>query len=186
MPFDILPALVGEGLVVRDGVGGVGRVASRAEHPHSRHRGAQWTLAIVLVGFCVVYPTVGALTWRGFVRDAKANKPGVRRRAYVEVLLVQWPVAAVLLGAWCWDECTIGALGLGRPGLAGWIALATIAGFAVLVALCVATRRLPSLTVACGRGELRRHGDGRSAYQSESWRGNTNAQPLARSKIRRR
>jgi membrane protease YdiL (CAAX protease family) len=97
--------------------------------------GAQWTWAIVLVGFCVVYPTVGALTWKGFVRDAKANKPGVRMRAYVELLLVQWPVVAVLLGAWCWDGRTLTSLGLGRPDLAGWIALSVVAGVAVLVVL---------------------------------------------------
>lgn len=96
---------------------------------------AQWVVLLVLVTFCVVYPTVGALTWKGFVRDAKAGKPGIRMRAYVEVLVVQWPMAAILLAGWCYDDRSLASLGLGVPGLAGWIALGVMAGVAVLVVL---------------------------------------------------
>lgn len=77
----------------------------------------------VVVAFTVVYPLWGALTWPAFVRAARAGAPGVRMRAYVEILVVQWTLTALLLWSWLGSGRPWAMLGLSMPSLAGWIGL---------------------------------------------------------------
>lgn len=94
---------------------------------------ATWVLVLALVLFAVVYPTVGAVMWPSFVRDVRAGKPRARLNAYIEVHVVQWSLASLVVASWCWDGRSLQALGLGAPGVGGWIGLAVVAALAMLV-----------------------------------------------------
>lgn len=78
---------------------------------------------IALVAFVVALPISGAYHWPEFVRAAKAGEPGVRMRAYREVLLAQWSLTIVLLACWTVAERPWDRLGLGMPSRAAAIGI---------------------------------------------------------------
>ena len=92
--------------------------------------------AVVIV-FATVYPAYSAITWPAFVRAAKAGTPGVRMRAYAEILVVQWTLTLLLLWSGWSSGRPWGELGLSMPGLAGGIGLGIAAVLALLMVVQV-------------------------------------------------
>jgi membrane protease YdiL (CAAX protease family) len=88
--------------------------------------------------FAVAYPLHGWWTWPKFVARARSGKPGVRVRAYLEVIAVQWSLALALVWHWRASGRSWAALGLGDPFAgAGPVALAIVAAICLLAALHV-------------------------------------------------
>jgi membrane protease YdiL (CAAX protease family) len=88
-----------------------------------------WILAAV---FVLVLPAWSLVTWPGFIAAAKANRPGVRTRAYVEVIVSQWALCLILLAWWFVCARPWSALGLGDPfeTRSVWVVVVAIAGLA--------------------------------------------------------
>lgn len=90
---------------------------------------------LALTAFVVVYPTLSAWGWPAFVRKARAGAAGIRIEAYVEVLVVQWSLTALVLWSWHASGRPWARLGLGAPRTAAWIGLAAVVVLATVVAL---------------------------------------------------
>jgi membrane protease YdiL (CAAX protease family) len=108
-------------------------------------------LHLALATFVVVFPIWSAVTWPRFVADVRSGRPGARREAMVEVLVVQWSLVLALALGWAWSGRPWESLGLGRPGTAAWIALA---GWAVLAALAVLQLRSIRASPDEARGQV--------------------------------
>lgn len=91
-------------------------------------------LHLALAAFVVAFPIWSAVTWPSFVADVRSGRPGARREAMVEVLVVQWGLVLVLALSWMGSGRSWAELGLGMPGTRTWIflgALAVLAAFAL-------------------------------------------------------
>jgi membrane protease YdiL (CAAX protease family) len=76
----------------------------------------------VLVAVLVVaYPLFAFVSWPGFVRDARAGKPGVRVRGFLQIIVSQWSVTSAILLYWWYEDRRWAALGLDDSlGTTGW------------------------------------------------------------------
>lgn len=110
-----------------------------------------WILAAV---FMIVMPAWSFATWPGFVAAAKANKSGVRVKAYLEVIVAQWTLCAIVLGWWVANGRPWPALGLGDPfeQRAVWVVVVAIAGLAAYHVRAIA--KMPAAELFAGRAAL--------------------------------
>ncbi len=77
---------------------------------------------LLVLGFALLLPIYGHLTWPTFQRDAAAGKPGVRTRAYLELIALQALLTIAALWRWADAERPWSSLGLAVDGGVGfWI-----------------------------------------------------------------
>jgi len=85
-------------------------------------------IAAVLV---FVVPWLVIVDYRKLVRAVEAGRPGARRAAYRETIVVQWSFAAFVVGFWVWSGRALTSLGLGLDASRGlWM------GLGLTLALC--------------------------------------------------
>lgn len=111
---------------------------------------------VLFAAFALAYPLYGYLSWPAFIADARADRPGIRVRAYCETMVVEWSLAVLLLAHWGASGRAWALLGLGDPlAGSGPIALALViatGGLAFLHARSVG--RAPSDQLVNARGQL--------------------------------
>ena len=100
--------------------------------------------AIVLAVFVVVQPIWGFISWPKFVREMKTGGARLRARGYIEVLVIQWSLTSVLLICWAVSGRPWSRLGLGVPGVWGWVALGVVAIVGVLALIQILQVRAQS------------------------------------------
>jgi membrane protease YdiL (CAAX protease family) len=117
------------------------------------------SLAIDFILFgllAIVFPLWSYLTWPRFLADARNQRPGVRVRGYVEMMITLWGLALGLLVNWGLSARPWAALGLGDP-LAGHgpYAFAVVIGVGVLAFVHArSVARAPREQLAAERGKL--------------------------------
>lgn len=113
-----------------------------------------WILA---AAFTIALPAWGVATWPAYVASAKGNRPGVRVRAYLEMIVVQWSLSLLVLAWWAVCARPWPTLGLGDPFVtnAPWIVVVAIAGLAAYHVHAIAKVPLEELAKAqAGLGEV--------------------------------
>lgn len=89
-------------------------------------------LHLALAAFVVAFPAWSALTWPRYLAEVRAGRPGVRRRALVDVCVAQWSLVVLIGLAWSAAGRPWSALRVGAPGASAWLALACCAAVAGL------------------------------------------------------
>ncbi len=110
-----------------------------------------WILGAILM---VAVPAWAFFTWPGFLAAAKANAPGVRTRAYLEVVVSQWTLCLAVLTWWLVRGRPWPTLGLGDPleVRAVWVVVVAIAGLAAYHVRSIA--KLTSEALEAGKAQI--------------------------------
>lgn len=76
---------------------------------------------LVLV-FGVLAPALGIIRARSLVRAVEHGRGSARRRAYLETIIMQWTMLAMVVCVWAWYDRPWVALGIGpAAGIAFWV-----------------------------------------------------------------